>query len=126
MKRLWIGVVILALILSAGIGMLLFSADFYRAFSSTLEAAKAFALADNWSAAVEKADEADALWQRHHRFLSAFTDHEPVEEIDLLLSHLEIYENHRMSADFADICESLSHLCEAISESHNLKWWSIL
>lgn len=126
MKRMWIGIFLLLIIGATGIVMLFFSAYFYRHFSETLTDAKTFALAENWEDASQKAQEADALWQRYRRFLSASTDHEPVEEIELLLSRLRLYEKQRMTVDFADICQSLCHLCEAIDESHNLKWWSIL
>lgn len=126
MKRLWIGILLLGAMLAGAIAMLLFSSHFYQTFSDTLDEAKTFANVENWESAAQKAHDAEALWDRHHRFLSAFTDHEPVEEIERLLAHLTLYEENRMRVDFVDVCQSLCLLCEAIDESHNLKWWSIL
>lgn len=126
MKRLWIGVVLLGVMLAAGIGMLFFSRHFYRSFSDTLEQAADAAMAENWSAAGECARQATQQWQRWQRFFASSTDHEPVEEVSLLLSRLVLFEKARLAVDFADTCHSLSHLCEAIDESHSLKWWSVL
>lgn len=126
MKRLWIGIVLLAVMLAGGVGMLLFSGRFYRDFSAALDAAADAALEENWSEAAALTEQATAHWNRHRRFLSAFTDHEPMEEVEQLLSRLELFEQTRLSVDFADACRSLVHLCEAIDESHSLKWWSLL
>lgn len=126
MKRFWIGIFLLAMICAAGIYMLFFSDRFCQELTAVLDEAKAFAIAENWDAAAEKAHAADTLWQQHHRFFSALTDHEPVEEAQLLLQKLHLYGKNRMRVDFVDICQSLSLLCEAINESHNLKWWSVL
>ena len=126
MKRLWIGVVLLVLMLIGGITMLLLSHRFYSRFSDTLESAADAALSENWSDAEKLAQEATRQWQRYHRFLASFTDHEPVENVELLLTRLTLFQNARLTVDFVDTCRSLSHLSEAIDESHNLKWWSVL
>ena len=126
MKRLWIGVILLSIMLVSSMGMLLFSRSFYKGFSETLEAAADAALSGSWEDAEKNSRQAQMQWDRHHRFFASFTDHEPVEEIELLLSRLELYQHARLAIDFADTCKSLAHLCEAIDESHNLKWWSVL
>lgn len=126
MKRLWIGVALLVLMLVGGIAMLLLSHNFYTRFSDTLEAAADAALSGNWSDAEKQAREATRQWQRYRRFLASFTDHEPVENVQQLLTRLELFQNAHLTVDFADACKSLAHLSEAIDESHNLKWWSVL
>lgn len=126
MKRLWIGVALLVLMLASGIAMLLLSHHFYRSFSDTLNSAADAALSENWADAEALAQQATRQWQRYHRFLASFTDHEPVEQVDLLLSRLALFRNARLAVDFADVCKSLSHLSEAIDESHSLNWWSVL
>ena len=108
MRRLWIGVILLCVLLAGGVGMLLYSHHFYRSFSDTLEQAADAALAEDWTAAQAHAHDAEQHWLRHRRFLASFTDHEPVEEIALLLSRLALFEKARLSVDFADTCRSLS------------------
>ena len=126
MRRLWVGIILLGVMLAGGIGMLLFSHGFYLDFSEALDKAAAAALSEHWEDAGELTEKATAQWDRHHHFFASFTDHEPVEEIELLLSRLELYKNARLAVDFADACESLSHLCKAIDEFHSLNWWAVL
>lgn len=126
MKRLWIGVILLGVMLAGSIIMLLFSHSFYKEFSETLESAADAALSGHWADAEKCSRQAQAQWDRYHRFFASFTDHEPVEEIKLLLSRLELYQNAHLAVDFADICRTLAHLCEAIDESHSLNWWAVL
>lgn len=126
MKRLWIGIILLSVMLAGGIGMLLFSHRFYDGFSGTLERAADAALSEDWTTAKAQLEKATEHWQHHHRFWASFTNHEPVEQIKLLLARLELYQNARLAVDFADACESLSHFCEAIDEFHSLNWWALL
>ena len=126
MKRLWIGVILLSLMLAGGIGLLLFSHHFYHQFSETLTRAADAALSENWEQAEKLMQQATEQWNHRHCFFASFTDHEPVEEIELLLSRLALYQKAHLQVDFADACENLSHLCEAIDEFHSLNWWSVL
>lgn len=126
MKRLWIGVILLGIMLAGGVAMLLFSHSFYETFSETLEAAAQAALTGQWTEAEQLSGQAGAQWNRHHRFFASFTDHEPIEDVQLLLIKLQLYQNARLSVDFADTCRALAQLCQAIDETHSLNWWSVL
>lgn len=126
MKRLWIGVVLLAVMLAAGVVMLVVSRNFYGEFSAALEQSGECAMAGNWTEAADKLRESRQLWEQYRRFWSASADHEPVEEVQRLFSQLEIYEKCRQGTEFAVICRSIVHRAEAIDESQGLKWWSIL
>ena len=83
-------------------------------------------MAGRWEEAGKKAAQGKAQWDSYRKFLASFTDHEPVEEAESLFSQLEVYEKRQYDADFAAICLELSHLSEAIEESHGARWWSIL
>lgn len=126
MNRLWIGVVILFLLPALGVGMLRGSAVFFGECSRDLEEAGDLAMAGNWSAAGAKVAQSRTRWERYQRFWAAFTDHEPIEQMQTLFSQLEVYEACRLEAEFATACRSLVNLSEAIDESHSLRWWSIL
>lgn len=126
MRRLWIGLGLLLGLLAIGLGLLVFSEGFFREFSANLEEAARLSMAEDWPAAVEKAEKSRAMWQRYYRFFSATTDHEPIEEVQELFARLELYSRERIAVDFSAVCRSLSKLAEAINESHNLRWWSIL
>ena len=126
MSRLWIGIGILAVLLILGIVFLFLSNDFYQDITADLEQAGQAARIENWQTAHQKLRESQEKWNRYRRFFASVTDHEPVEEVDSLFSQLELYEQYRLKAEFIAVCNSLSHLAEAIDEFHNLKWWSIL
>ena len=126
MKRIWIGGFFLALLLVGGILLLLVTQRFHEKFSETMEEAAAAAMEGRWEDARERSARGRAQWESHRKFLAAFTDHEPVEEAVSLFSQLEMYEKKQYAADFAAICMELSHLSEAIGESHGIKWWSVL
>ena len=126
MNRLWIGVGILVLLLAMGIGILWGSTVFFGKFSENLEQAGELALVGNWTAATEKAAKSRAQWEYWQHFWSAFTDHEPMEQMQTLFSQLEVYQQKQLEVDFATVCRSLVQLADAIDESHNLKWWGLL
>ena len=126
MSRLWIGIGILIALLVVGIVFLWLSNDFHRDITAILEQAGQAAMAENWQLAEQKLQEGQNKWNRYRRFLSAITDHEPMEEMDSLFSQLELFGQCRLKVDFIAVCNSLSHLAEAVDEYHSLKWWSIL
>lgn len=126
MNRLGIGIGILAVLLIIGAVFLWLSNDFHQELGAILEQGAQAAMAENWQTADQKLQEGKEKWNRYRRFLSAITDHEPMEEMDSLFSQLELFSQYRLKVDFIAVCNSLSHLAEAIDESHNLKWWSIL
>ena len=124
--RLWIGIGLLVVLLAMGIGLLWGSSVFFQNFIENLEEASDLALSGNWQLAVEKAEKSRKEWDRFHDFWSAFTDHEPVEEIENLFSQLQVYQIRQLEVDFSSVCRSLVHLAEAMEESHGIKWWSVL
>lgn len=126
MNRLWIGIGILVVLFALAVGLLFGSRAFFEDFSDNLEQAGQLALAGNWADATQKAAKSRAQWEKYRHFWSAFTDHEPMEQMQELFLRLEIYRQKQLEVDFATVCGSLVQMAEAIDESHSLKWWSIL
>ena len=126
MKRMWIGIGILFLLLAAGVGLLIASRSFFSALTDSLEQASIHATVEDWNRALKKEEESRQQWEKYRRFWAAFTDHEPVEEMQNLFSQLEVYAQEGMETDFAAICKHIAHLAEAMDEFHNLHWWSVL
>ena len=126
MNRLWIGIGILTVLLAMAIGVLWGSWAFFEDFTDNMEQAGASALAGNWADANQKAAKSRAQWEKFKHLWSAFTDHEPMEQMQELFSWLDVYQQKQMEVDYATVCNSLAHVAEAIEESHSLKWWSIL
>lgn len=126
MNRLWIGIVILFLLLGLGVGLVWGSGAFFGSLAREMEACGAAALAENWVLASEKATQCRNKWETYAHFWASFTDHAPIEQVQLLFSQLKLYENQRLPVEFAVCCRSLAREAEAIEESHSLAWWSIL
>ena len=126
MKRFWLGVGILAVLLAAGIGLSAGIIAVHTGLSEDLDLACEAVQKGDWDTAVTLAESAKAGWLRHRRFVASLVDHEPLEQMDSLFSELEIYRHQQLPTDYAAVCTHLSHLSEAIGESHALTWWNLL
>lgn len=126
MKRLWVGVLILLLLLGAGIGITVFADHVHTGISDTLVQAADAALAGDWDAATTLSAAARNRWNTYRNITASIADHEPMEEIDSLFSQLEVYETTRQALSFSACCEALSVFTKAIGESQSVSWWSLL
>lgn len=126
MKRLWIGVLILFLLLGAGIGITVFADHVHTGISDTLGQAADAALTGDWYTATELSSAARDRWDTYRKITAAIADHEPMEEIDSLFSQLEVYEKAKQAISFSACCEALSIFTKAIGESQSVSWWSLL
>lgn len=126
MKRFWLGVGILAVLLAAGIGLSIGITAVHSGLARDLDAACEAVQKGDWDTSVTLAESAKTSWMRCRRFVASFVDHEPLEQMDRLFSELEIYRHQQLPTDYAAVCTHLSHLSEAIGESHALTWWNLL
>ena len=126
MKRLWIGVLILFLLLGAGVGITVFANTLHTGISEDLKQAADAALAGDWDTAQRLTLKARGDWEAHRNITAAIADHEPMEEIDSLFSRLEVYLKTRQPIAFSSCCTSLSVFTQAIGESQAINWWSLL
>ena len=126
MKRLWLGVAILLVLLGTGIGTTCFALHTQNGISQTLEHASEAALRGKWQEASNYSLKAKADWESCRRITASISDHEPMEEIDDLFAQMEIYLLTRQQIPFAACCASLAVLTDAIGEAHAVNWWSLL
>ena len=126
MKQFWIGVVVLALLLAAGVGLTVIMDDLQGEISAKMTEAAACALEENWEKADLAAGAARAKWERSRKFVAAFADHGPLETADSLFSELTVYRKQQLPAEYAAVCLCLARQAEAIGESHSLRWWHVL
>ena len=126
MKRLWIGAAVLLILLVGGILSTIFLYHFHQGLTTTLDQAASSAQDGQWQQALSLYHDARQDWQRHYRFSAAFTDHEPLEEMDQLFATLAVCENQGLIEKFILTCTQLSHLSQAVGDSHVPHWWNIL
>ena len=126
MKRFWIGVTLLAVLLVGGLLLRHRMDRVHLETSRLLQQAQTAALQKDWPQAQALAEEARQQWQRYRRFTAAFADHTPMDEIDGLFAELAIFSQEQEMPHFAATCTRLNHLASAMAESHMLHWWNLL
>jgi len=126
MKRLWFGAAVLLALLIGGIASTSFLSGFHQDLAHTLDQAAHSAQAGQWQQALSLYRDAQQDWQRHFRFSAAFADHAPLEEMDQLFAALAVCEDQGLTQKFILTCTRLSHLSQAVGDSHVPHWWNIL
>lgn len=126
MKRLWIGLSILVVLLAGCCLIHTALARIHDPIAADLEQAAEAALMEDWATARDLAQHASIRWEKFHHFTAAFADHTPMDELDGLFAQLKIYAGMRENPHFSATCTHLSFLATAIAESHRLSWWNLL
>jgi hypothetical protein len=126
MKRLWIGIAFLALLLAGGFGISAGMDHLQKDISQQLSTACQTALTGDLEQASIRANGAKTVWEQYRKLVAAVTDHEPMEEMDTLFAQLPIYYETDSPLNFAAVCSDLALLIQAIGENQALKWWGVL
>ena len=126
MKRLWIGVAILSILLATGIGTTVFAVHTHTNIADNLNQASEAALRGKWEEAKALSLDAKTKWESCRNITASIADHEPMEEIDDLFSQIEVFLLTKQQIPFAVCCASLGVLAEAIGEAHAVNWWNLL
>ena len=126
MKRLWIGIAFLAMLLAGGILLSFGMIRVHNRISDQLAAASHAALSQDWDEAIRLSDFASSIWEKYRHVTAAFTDHEPIEKMDCLFQRLDIYRDPTRFVEYAIVCRHLSQISGAIAEGHSLTWWNLL
>lgn len=125
MNKLWIAVVVLAVLLGMGIASAFFMDTVHRSLATQLEQAAALAESD-WEEAKSLAGSARENWEEHKHLVAALADHEPLEQLDGMFAELEVCQKQADKACFAVVCVRIASLAGMLSESHSPCWWNLL
>ena len=126
MKRMWIGIGVLLAILLVGILVTAVFARLHYPMAQSMARAGEMALAGDWDAALRLSADTQKAWERCRRFTAALADHEPIEEVECLFSQLAAWGRMRDTGSYAAVCAALSQQLQAIGDSQQLPWWSLL
>lgn len=126
MKRLWIGIGLLLVLMGAGIFAAGAMQSVHAPVAEMLEQASRAALSEDWGSAERLSNDAERQWQQHWHGTAAMADHEPMEEIDSLFAELTVYLQSREDVHFAASCRNLSRLVKAVGEAHTINWWNLM
>lgn len=126
MKRIYAGIVILALLLGAAFLFAHLMERIYTPLENTLLEAADAALLEDWRTAEALCLRARDHWERYKRVTAILADHSPMDDIDGLFGELEIYLQQQEMPHFAATCHHLARLSQAMGENHALNWWNFL
>ena len=126
MKRLWLGVGILALFLILSLWCGVAMGGLHTDLADRMEEASQAALSGDMDNATSRAEQVKKDWEDHWRGTAALADHAPMDEIDGLFAQLTAYGQAGQAEDFAACGARLSRLLEAVGEAHVPVWWNLL
>lgn len=126
MKRLWVGVGFLIVMLAVAICLTGLFDRIHTPLSEDLQKAADLAMMEDWEKATALTRQARADWKKHREFIAAVADHEPLEKMEYLLDQLLVYAQLHRAADFSATCVELAALADAMLESQSLTWWNFL
>lgn len=109
MKRLWVGIILLLILLA---GTLAVTGAMDRIYAPMVEALEAGDL--------EKAEQRYGRWRQ---LTAAFADHGPMEEMDALFARAEICGDEQ---ERKALCAELAQRAKAMSNAHSPTWWNLL
>lgn len=125
MKHLWIGLALLALLLGAGI-LTTAGVDWIcQPLCRDLTQAAELAQTGEWAEAISLAERSHSRWTKYRNLCAAVTNHEPMEEVDMLFDSLAIFAEAGDTLRFADCCARLSALTDAVADTQALVWWNV-
>lgn len=122
MKRLWVGVGVLVVLLAAGIWAMEYADRAHGQISNVLQEASRAAMAGNWSQVEETEQQARKQWEKCWGITAALSDHTELDEIDASFARLEVYCRDRHGTDFAAESAALARQVAALGEGHRLSW----
>lgn len=126
MSRTAFGIALLAVLLAGGIASAVGLTGHNSAISAQLNAAADQAMAGDLSGAMDTAQVAQEDWEKGWKISAAFTDHNPLEQINIGFDRLHLHGEARDPVAYALVCRELAGQIEALGDAHGTQWWNIL
>ena len=126
MKRIWIGVVLLGVLLLGGIGTGEFMEQAHIPVARDVQQAGELVLQGQWELAQALVKRGQDRWEEKWPVTAAIADHEPMDEIDALFAQLKTYAAAKEEIAYSAACAHLASLLEAMSHSHSCNWWNLM
>lgn len=126
MKRLWIGVGFLAVLLLLGSLITWGFQRIHDPLAQTLEAAAQAAMEENWLQATVLAQQAESDWRSTRDLVATVIDHTSLEQMEAQFAQLSVHRQGKNRDAFAAMCVSLAAQVRAIGDTQAIHWWSVL
>lgn len=126
MKRSWMGLGLLVILLVLGIMSTIWVKQTHEEMALHARSAAECALREDWDSAAEQTGQAREAWQRCWRLSATVTNHASLEQIEALFAQLEVYAAAREAAAFASGCAQLEKQLQALADAQRFHWWNLL
>ncbi len=126
MRRLWLGVGILAALLGLCLWVQAGMCGIHKPIAQGLEDAAQAALEEDWDKATALYQKAQSTWEEKHSLTASVADHSPMDELDMLFAELRVFAREQEKVHFAATCRSAAKMAEAMAQAHTLTWWNLL
>ncbi len=126
MKRLWLGIAILAVLLGLSLGVQEGMGNLHEPTARDLNEAADAALAGDWPKAQKLSQRAKGAWERSHHLTASVADHSPMDELDMLFEEIPVFAREREAVHFAATCRSAAQMANAMAQAHTFTWWNLL
>lgn len=126
MKRLWIGITIITILLTLGIGSSVAMEKIHAPIAHQLRKAGSAAQAGHWQEAQILAAGARHRWQSYWNIVACLTDHDAMEDADEQFARLAVWEREKEAASFSAGCAGLSALFEAMADVQDINLWNLM
>lgn len=123
MRRIWIGVGVLVVLLALGVLMMNMTD---RQLSRVSETLKQASETPDWKQSVSLAKTAQQAWEQKWHLLAALTDHTDMDAVDELFAELEVYRKYGAQMEHAAVCGKLFEAVRDLEENHRFSWWNLL
>ena len=117
-KRFYLGVVILALLLTICIGAAIVMTLIHQSIANDLEDAAQLALENDLDGALPIAQRAYDRWETFHSVTASFADHSPMDDTDTLFQEMLVYGQTGELPHFTACCRELTVMTEAMYDAH--------
>ena len=126
MKRSWIGIGLLTVLLVLGIWVAKVMENNHMPGGAQLRQAAELAQAGEWEAAEALTRRARRNWEGTWKLTASVADHQPMDQIDGLFAELRVYAATGDKVAYSGTCAHLAELLEAMGNAHNFTWWNLL
>ena len=126
MKKLWLGLGLLAALVILGLGALGLLSERSRRAGAALERAAEAAEAGDMARALDCAEQVRRYWQSAVPAVDALTSHEETDEIQRALAELLALGRCGMREEFLALCARLRVMTAHLAEMERPRWYNIL
>lgn len=126
MKRMWIGILLLAAALAVGIWSAGKMEGTHLEISRQLRQAEELAAEGDWDGALSFAARAEGRWRAERPATAALIAHEHMDDVEKEFAQLRIYAGAGDRLSFCVTCAELASRLEALGESHSFTLGNLL